>query len=129
MQFTGPSLPVHQSMSVPWEFVTSSHFISQLPPTRFPLITDIRMCYFLPVHHSEWHFWPGRRSKYHTVFTFLFCIYVIFIQYTSSIYFLFFCIFFVVPKRLPQFPSMIVLLLIHQIHQNAWFLSKRWKVM
>ena len=33
MQFTGHSLPVHQSMSVPWEFFTSSHFISQFPPT------------------------------------------------------------------------------------------------
>ena len=29
MQFTGHSLPVHQSMSVPWEFFTSSHFLSQ----------------------------------------------------------------------------------------------------
>ena len=66
MQFTGHSLPVHQSMSVPWEFFTSSHFISQFPPTRFPLITAIRMCHFLPVHHSEWHFWSGRRSKYHS---------------------------------------------------------------
>ena len=45
-------------------FFTSSHFVSQFPPTRFPLITAIRMCHFLPVHHSEWHFWPGRRSKY-----------------------------------------------------------------
>ena len=34
-------------------FFTSSHFISQFPPTRFPLITAIRMCHFLPVHHSE----------------------------------------------------------------------------
>ena len=46
-------------------FFTPSHFISQFPSTRFPLITAIRMCHFLPVHHSEWHFWPGRRSKYH----------------------------------------------------------------
>ena len=29
MQFRGHSLPVHQSMSVPWEFFSSSHFISQ----------------------------------------------------------------------------------------------------
>ena len=48
-------------------FFTSSHFISQFSPTWFPLITAIRMCHFLPVHHSEWHFWPGRRSKYHTL--------------------------------------------------------------
>ena len=64
MQFTGHSLPVRQSMSVPWEFFTSSHFISQFPPTRFPLITAIRMCHFLPVHHLEWHFWPGQKPKY-----------------------------------------------------------------
>ena len=66
MQFTGHSLPVHQSKSVPWEFLSSSHFISQFPPTRFPLITAIGMCHFLPVHHLEWHFGPGRRSKYNT---------------------------------------------------------------
>ena len=63
MQFTGHSLPVRQSMSVPWEFFTSSHFISQFPPTRFPLITAIGMCHFLPVHHLEWHFWPGQKVK------------------------------------------------------------------
>ena len=57
MQFRGHSLPVRQSMSVPWEFFTSSHFISQFPPTRFPLVTAIRLCHFLPVHHLEWHFW------------------------------------------------------------------------
>ena len=56
MQFTGHSLPVHQSMSVPWEFFSSSHFISQFPPTRFPHITAIGMCHFHPVHHLEWHF-------------------------------------------------------------------------
>ena len=68
MQFTGHSLPVHQSMSVPWEFFTSSHFISQFPLMRFPLITVIRMCHFFPVHQSEWHFWRGRRPKYNIQF-------------------------------------------------------------
>ena len=67
MQFRGHSLPVRQSMRVSWDFFTSSHFISQFPPTRFPLITAIRMCHFLPVHHLEWHFGPGRRSKYNTL--------------------------------------------------------------
>ena len=68
MQFRGHSLPVHQSMSVPQEFFSSSHFICQFPPTRFPLITATRMCHFLPVHHLECHFGPGRRSniKLHT---------------------------------------------------------------
>ena len=44
-------------------FFTSSHFISQFPPARFPLITAIRMCHLLPVHHLEWHFWPGQNVK------------------------------------------------------------------
>ena len=63
MQFTGHSLPVHQSTSVPWEFFSSSHFISQFPPTRFPLLTAIGMCHFLPVHHLERHFGPGQKVK------------------------------------------------------------------
>ena len=44
-------------------FFTSSHFISQFPPTRFPLINAIRMCHFLPVHYLGWHFWPGQQVK------------------------------------------------------------------
>ena len=63
MQFTGHSLPVHQSMSVPWEFFTSSHFISQFPPTRFPLITAIRVCHLLPVHHLGMAFLAGSKAK------------------------------------------------------------------
>ena len=63
MQFTGHSLPVHQSMSVPWEFFSSSHLISQFPPTRFPLITAIRMCHFLPVHHLGMAFLAGYEGQ------------------------------------------------------------------
>ena len=63
MQFTGHSLPVRQSMSVPWEFFTSSHFISQFPPTRFPLITVIRMCHLLPVHHLGMAFLAGSKAE------------------------------------------------------------------
>ena len=63
MLFTGHSLPVRQSMSVPWEFFTSSHFISQFPPMRFPLITAIRMCPFLPVHHLGMAFLAGSKAK------------------------------------------------------------------
>ena len=48
------------SESIMGFFFTSSQFISQFPPTRFPLITATRMCHFLPVHHLEWHFWPGQ---------------------------------------------------------------------
>ena len=68
MQFTGHSLPVHQSMSVPWEFFTSSHFISQFPPTRFSLKTAIRMCHFLPVHHLGMAFLAGSKAKIQHVF-------------------------------------------------------------
>ena len=44
-------------------FFTSSHFVSQFPPTRFPLTNATRMYHFLPVHHLEWHFWPGQQVK------------------------------------------------------------------
>ena len=64
MQFTGHSLPVHQSMSVPWEFFfTSSHFVSQFPPTRLPLITAIRMYHFLPLHHLGMAVLDGSKVK------------------------------------------------------------------
>ena len=63
MQFTGHSLPVRQSLSVPWEFFTSSHSISQFPPTWFPLITAIRMCHFLPVHHLGMAVLAGSKAK------------------------------------------------------------------
>ena len=67
MQFTGHSLPVHQSMSVPWEFFSSSHFISQFPPTRFPLITAIRMCHLLLVHHFGMAFLAGSKGQNTTI--------------------------------------------------------------
>ena len=63
IQFTGHSPPVHQSMSVPWEFFSSSHFINQFPPTRFPLIRAIRMCHLLPVHHLGMAFLAGSKGQ------------------------------------------------------------------
>ena len=44
-------------------FFTSSHFISQFPPTRFPLIIVIRMCHLLPVHHLGMAFLAGSKVK------------------------------------------------------------------
>ena len=44
-------------------FFSSSHFISEFPPTRFPLITAIRMCHFLPVHHLGMAFLAGSKAK------------------------------------------------------------------
>ena len=63
IQFRGHSLPVHHSVVYNGNFFSSSHFISQFLPTRFLLITAIRMSHFLPVHHLEWHFWPGQKVK------------------------------------------------------------------
>ena len=42
---------------------TLSHFVSQFPPTRFPLITAIRMCHLLPVHHLGMLFLAGSKAK------------------------------------------------------------------
>ena len=74
MQFRGHSLPVHQSMSVPWEFFSSSHFISQFPPTRFPLITAIRMCHLLLVHHLGKAFLAGSKGQNITQLDFIICV-------------------------------------------------------
>ena len=43
---------------------TLCHFISQIHPRDLFRFLAIGMCHFLPGHHLEWHFWPGRRSKY-----------------------------------------------------------------
>ena len=45
MQFTGHSLPVLQSVSVPWDFNPVPHY-QPSPPTRFLPITAIGMCHF-----------------------------------------------------------------------------------
>ena len=44
------------------------HFISQFPPTRFPLITAIRMCHFLLVHHLVMAFLGGSKVKIHQIY-------------------------------------------------------------
>ena len=49
MQFTGRSLPVHQSLSTMGFYLVP--FCQPSPPSLFLLITAIRMCHFLPVHH------------------------------------------------------------------------------
>ena len=66
MQFRGHSLPVHQSMSAPWDF-TLSPIVSQARLrdlfSKLPLecVTSFR-CITL-----EWHIWPGRRSIYNNI--------------------------------------------------------------
>ena len=44
-------------------FFSSSHFISQFPPTRFPLTTAIRMCHLLSVHHLGMAFLTGSKGQ------------------------------------------------------------------
>ena len=82
MKFTGHSLPVHQSLSVPWEFFSSSYFISQFLPTRFPLITAIRMCHLLLVHHLGMAFLAGsiQQSQEKEKLFFLFFFFLYFTQ-------------------------------------------------
>ena len=44
-------------------FFTSPYFISRFPPTRFPLITAVRICHLLPVHHLGMAFLAGSKVK------------------------------------------------------------------
>ena len=44
-------------------FFSLSHFVSQFPPTQFPLMTATRMCHFLPVHHLGMAFLAGSKAK------------------------------------------------------------------
>ena len=67
MQFRGHSLPVHHSVVYHGNSFCSSHFISQFPPTRFPLITAIRICLFLPVHHLGMAFLAGSKGQNITI--------------------------------------------------------------
>ena len=55
MQFTGHSLPVHQFVTVPWDFNPVPHCQPSLPmPTEYATSASL-----------EWHVWPGRRSIYY----------------------------------------------------------------
>ena len=62
MQFTGPSLPVHQSVTVPWNFN---------PVPYCQLSSPTPMEYSLPPS-LEWSVWWDRRSIYNTHCHFLY---------------------------------------------------------
>ena len=57
--------PLFRCITLKWDLHLVPYY-QPSSPARFPLITAIGMGLFLPVHHFEWHFWPGRRSKYNT---------------------------------------------------------------
>ena len=48
---------------------------------RFPATG---MCHFLPVHHLEWHFWPGQQVKTKTYIYIYIYIYIIYIYYLNG---------------------------------------------
>ena len=56
MQFTGHSLPVHQSVTVPLDF----NPVPYCQPSSLTLMEDA-----LPPS-LEWHVWPGLRPIYNT---------------------------------------------------------------
>ena len=56
MQLTGHSLPVHQFVTVPWDFNPVPYCQPSLPtPMEYALPPSL-----------EWHVWPGWRSIYYT---------------------------------------------------------------
>ena len=56
MQFTGHSLPVHQFVTVSWDFNPVPYCQpSSSTPMEYGLLPSL-----------EWHVWPGRRSIYYT---------------------------------------------------------------
>ena len=54
MQFIGHSLPVHQFVTVPWDF-NPVPYCQPSSPTPMEYATSASL---------EWHVWPGRRSIY-----------------------------------------------------------------
>ena len=63
MQFTGLSLPVHQSMSVPWDFFPCPISSAKSRLRDFFRLLVIGMCHFLPVHHFGMAYLPGSKVK------------------------------------------------------------------
>ena len=59
MQFTGHPLPVHQFVTVPWDFNPVPYCQTSSPTQSLP-ITGQRNMQLPP--SLEWYVWPGRRS-------------------------------------------------------------------
>ena len=106
MHFTGHSLPVHQFVTVPWDF-NPAPYCQPRSPTPMEYATSVSL---------EWHVWPGRRSVYYISaptsidinITFMFhslfvCLFFVLCQDPSiRPFFFFFCFLFFLccpPKR------------------------------
>ena len=63
MQFTGHSLPVHQSMSVSWDFLPCPISSANFRQRDFFRLLAIGMCHFLPVHHFGMAYLAGSKVK------------------------------------------------------------------
>ena len=68
MQFTGHLLPVHQFVTVPWDFNPVPYCQPSSPMQSLP-ITGQRNMQLPP--SLEWHVWLRRRSIYNTYITWL----------------------------------------------------------
>ena len=63
MQFTGHSLPVYQSMGVPWKFLPRPISSALIRPRDLFRLLAIEMCHFLPAHHFGMACLPGPMAK------------------------------------------------------------------
>ena len=69
MQFPGHSLPVHQSMSVPWDFFFFYLVLFHQPNPAYAISFDywsLGCVTSVQCITLEWHICPGRRSKYNS---------------------------------------------------------------
>ena len=64
MQFTGHPLPVHQFVTVPWDFNPVPYCQPSSPTQSLPIIGQRNMQ--LP-QSMAWHVWPDRRSIYNSL--------------------------------------------------------------
>ena len=63
IQFRGHSLPVHQSMSVSWDFLPCPISSANFRLRDFFRLLAIGICHFLPVHHFGMAYLAGAKVK------------------------------------------------------------------
>ena len=63
MQFRGHSLPMYQSMSVPWDFLPCPISSAKHAYAISSHLLSIGMCHFLPVYHLGMAILAGSKVK------------------------------------------------------------------